>query len=604
MVCELPMVSDSEIACDLEVACDSAFAYRRVATTKLAEPFRPRAEVGMLQRYESEDLFDAAAAELPLRAPEPTVALDVCNRGLAAASANDHCEVRATCEPTGLPLRALEPLVAPEVRNGRPELACVNACSQLTPLWYDKLQGPWETSRLGYIRVVGDFVHCATGALLRLSLAADGRAALSNWRADLQKLTNKLEWTRPDDPTGQDLVLWVRPASHSSAPCHAAMSDAEQKPLQALDPTPFDALQGRWDATRYGPLCVSGDAVRYDACDQGQEPLRLGVAPDGRITLLSWSAQAQPGVQTLRWTDGDAADVIIWVRMPDGPERPLELRLQHRAVVGKARVVRPRAPSLVFHEPDRTLRDRSPMQRLYSRALAFGVMPVAAGPVAARPVERKELQKLKKTVDKYQSEIEKLKKKMKRNRKKMSREKADARAGKMDARAEQAGFKLARQKALPKTRPMRKPEEVPVITADINRKRPRAKATAMKALKTKKLADATVWQKELAVQTVELALQNEVKPNEGKSVVAAHQVLSKEQKAELQKKIDELDDDHFDQVLAFLEPELGNPGDDEIRLDLDTLSQERLHALVAMVKGGLHQRPQSEEQPDSLTGYC
>lgn len=506
-------------------------------------------------------------------------------------------------------------------------MACVDECPQVSQLWHAKLQGLWETSRLGYIRVVGDVVHCATGALLRLSLAPDGRVALSNWRADLQRLTNKLEWTRPDDPTGQDLVLWVRSASHRSellAPAKtsaldAAVSDAAEKPVcQAPSLTPFDALQGRWDATRYGPLCVQGDAVRYDACDQSQEPLRLGVSSDGRVTLLFWSVEAQPGVQTLRWTrDGDAADVIIWVRMPDGPKRPLEFRLQQRACWGKQRAGKPRPSFSLFPERDlkecRTLQDplrgRTPMQRLYSRALAFGVLPLAGRPGPAKHVDRKELRQLKKTVDKYQSEIEKLKKKMRRNKRKMYCKKVDARTEKTNSDAEWEDFaaECARQQAAPKREAKRKQEEAPVIPVNVNPKRARAKATAMKALnskkavKTKKLADAAVWQKELAAPIAGVAPQKKEKPSGLKSVVAAHQLLSREQKADLQRKIDALDDDHFDQVLAFLEPELGKPGDDDIRLDLDTLSPERLHALVEMVKGGLPQGPQSEEHKDSLS---
>lgn len=365
--------------------------------------------------------------------------------------------------------------------------------------------------------------------------------------------------------------------------------------------------------------------------------------------------------------------VIVWVRMPPaGPAlgRPLELRLQQRpppcaaaAARSKQRVARPKVHQGLFtsptdlcgNEPDTFLRERLPMQRLYAQALAFGVVPKACNQVDK--VERRELQSLKKAVDKYQHEIEKLKKKLKRS-KRMRRGRVDdeTQAEKTDAgQAKRKGFKTASRDALPKGE--RQAEAAPKIPAHTDRKRPRAKATAMKqhlqakklasanvwqkelaaramepasqdaekpiqsksvCQKKKKLANANVWEKELAAQVVESALQDvgerkddaplkiptHEKPIETTSVVAAHQALSSEQKTRLQKQIDALDDDRFDQVLAFLEPELGKPGDDEVRLDLDILSPERLRALVGMVTEGSHESPRSKELEQFLTGRC
>jgi len=61
------------------------------------------------------------------------------------------------------------------------------------------------------------------------------------------------------------------------------------------------------------------------------------------------------------------------------------------------------------------------------------------------------------------------------------------------------------------------------------------------------------------------------------------QKLTTAEKTDLQKKLDSLDDDRLDEVLAFLEPELGGPDEDEIQLDLEALTAERQQALIKLV---------------------
>jgi hypothetical protein len=65
------------------------------------------------------------------------------------------------------------------------------------------------------------------------------------------------------------------------------------------------------------------------------------------------------------------------------------------------------------------------------------------------------------------------------------------------------------------------------------------------------------------------------------------QGLSVEAKKFLQSKMDLLDDDMLDRVLDFLEPELGNSDGDEVQLNIDLLSVDRLHALVKVVDAEL-----------------
>eukprot|EP00931_Biecheleriopsis_adriatica_P086668 TRINITY_DN61281_c0_g1_i1.p1 TRINITY_DN61281_c0_g1~~TRINITY_DN61281_c0_g1_i1.p1 ORF type:complete len:554 (+),score=142.50 TRINITY_DN61281_c0_g1_i1:144-1664(+) len=62
-----------------------------------------------------------------------------------------------------------------------------------------------------------------------------------------------------------------------------------------------------------------------------------------------------------------------------------------------------------------------------------------------------------------------------------------------------------------------------------------------------------------------------------------HQLLTGQEKAELQEKIDALSDDQLDRVIEFLQPDLGNGDSDDVSLDLDTLPAERQRALIKIV---------------------
>lgn len=63
------------------------------------------------------------------------------------------------------------------------------------------------------------------------------------------------------------------------------------------------------------------------------------------------------------------------------------------------------------------------------------------------------------------------------------------------------------------------------------------------------------------------------------------QALSIERRAALQSQIDRLDDAQLDQVLEFLEPEVGGAAEEEeVTLDIDMLLPSRQHALVTLVE--------------------
>lgn len=63
--------------------------------------------------------------------------------------------------------------------------------------------------------------------------------------------------------------------------------------------------------------------------------------------------------------------------------------------------------------------------------------------------------------------------------------------------------------------------------------------------------------------------------------------LSKEEKMELQMQLDRLDERAFEDILEFLQPELGNPQETEIQLDVDTLLPRRQRALAVRVRKAL-----------------
>lgn len=65
-------------------------------------------------------------------------------------------------------------------------------------------------------------------------------------------------------------------------------------------------------------------------------------------------------------------------------------------------------------------------------------------------------------------------------------------------------------------------------------------------------------------------------------------VLTKEEKTQLQMKIDRLNDEQLDKVFEFLAPDLGDGSNgDDVQLDLDTLPAHRQHALVKVVDAEL-----------------
>lgn len=65
-------------------------------------------------------------------------------------------------------------------------------------------------------------------------------------------------------------------------------------------------------------------------------------------------------------------------------------------------------------------------------------------------------------------------------------------------------------------------------------------------------------------------------------------VLTKEEKTQLQIKIDRLNDEQLDKVFEFLAPDLGDGSNgDDVQLDLDTLPAHRQHALVKVVDAEL-----------------
>lgn len=658
------VVLQTEQICDTTAACDTDGIGLATALEEACDTTEACDPPGIGLATAAEEVVQHSPG-LPLEADAPADSGN--DDETAPARTQGTCRSPVTPEKTEEPLKVPELSAAPVVctPGSEPalgkELPCIDGSLDATLPWHAHLQGPWETSRLGCINVVGEFVQCASGAMLRLTLAADGRIALSNWRADLQKCSNKLEWTRPDDPTGQDLVLWVRPAFRSngtSAVSVAGMehlASEEQVPSGRPDLSVFKGLQGRWDATRYGSLSVCGVEVRYDACDQSREPLRLSHVA-GRISLACWrlAEDPLPDAQILRWTREGSADVITWLRMPD--KTPIDaLCVQRQSPsAAKQRFAKLTGP---YPSPDRALRDRLPMQRLYSRALAFGVMPVATLESKPKPVDRQELRSLKKAVNKYQYEIEKLKKKLKRNKKRTRRERAEESQSEEES-APAAKARRTQEADLPPKKKVPRAKATAMKQLNSMKAQKEQKLEQMKAQKAKKLADASIWQKELAATEVNPPAQDTAKPEkpsekpveskkeapaqdlkkkpepkpasqdeamplenaskapaleqkqphpkpaEDASKVAIHQALSREQKAQLQKAIDDLDDDFFDGVLAFLEPELGKPGADEFRLDLDTLSPERLRGLVAMVTSGLHESQQAEELKRSLAGYC
>jgi len=78
--------------------------------------------------------------------------------------------------------------------------------------------------------------------------------------------------------------------------------------FRALPAKETAVLQGRWEATSFGPLTVNGRFVRYHSA--GDQKLQLVLAPDGRIALGDWRAQVE--------TDGTFPGSICWTCEDDG----------------------------------------------------------------------------------------------------------------------------------------------------------------------------------------------------------------------------------------------------------------------------------------------
>lgn len=78
-------------------------------------------------------------------------------------------------------------------------------------------------------------------------------------------------------------------------------------------------LQGRWEASRFGPLTVEGLAVRYDGASTEVKTPHMAQSADGRLFLGSWRADLKAlasNPNSLKWSLGDPAeDVIHWRRV-------------------------------------------------------------------------------------------------------------------------------------------------------------------------------------------------------------------------------------------------------------------------------------------------
>lgn len=488
---ETSLASDTGAASDTARAPESPQPCKPAAVTESNEEIMDAAthaaspELGVS--------FEATAVpdDTDLAAPKPDHAtiLEACDEGLVAAGAK----------------------VLPRHDDGK-----------LPAPWHASIQGPWETSRLGFITVVGErILQRDTGKEYALSLAPDGRFALSNWRASAQDVGSKLEWVQVDDPVNGGLVLWNRPASY-------------EKPKH-----PFDTLQGRWEATQFGHLRVDRDSVRYDAWAPSRPPLRLAMESDGRVALRgqmsSWKADVHAGTNVVRWTrDGDLTRVVItWVRRSeDGSDAALQLKTSASGLVAavKQRAVKPRASA-------RRSRDSS------------------------KSTNQKEMQRLKERIGKYKSEEEKLKLKI---------EKKERREQEKEHTPKKSKKKREKEHAMP---------------AHIAQKRPRAKATARKALKEAKANSAG-------------GADGSDSDDEG----STHLPLFGYEWRELQAKISKFDDDQFDKVILFLEPELGKPKGNVIRLDARTVASERQHALVTLVDSALNSSRESFESSQVDSG--
>mmetsp|Transcript_43016 Transcript_43016/g.93660 ORF Transcript_43016/g.93660 Transcript_43016/m.93660 type:complete len:513 (-) Transcript_43016:1464-3002(-) len=273
---------------------------------------------------------------------------------LAAVSSNASTAVTAVQSQLLPPIskaKSYEDLHEYHDREEHPDLAAdrYGHQPQLSP-WAQKLrpmQGMWETTRHGGLRVQGDLV-IYDGALpgqqpLQLIEAPDGRINLSSWLTDVPTGKNAaLLWMRPGGRSA-DVIVWTRRAPPAEAGAPPPQVSLQLDPLMEASAQELEPVQGRWETSRFGPTSVVGALVTFDVMRQaGRPPLRLMRTMDGRLALDAWRAEEIPidaplaiggngtgsGARCIRWTHvAGGQDVIFWARPVTfdkaGPGRPL-----------------------------------------------------------------------------------------------------------------------------------------------------------------------------------------------------------------------------------------------------------------------------------------
>eukprot|EP00927_Polykrikos_kofoidii_P042984 TRINITY_DN37046_c0_g1_i2.p1 TRINITY_DN37046_c0_g1~~TRINITY_DN37046_c0_g1_i2.p1 ORF type:complete len:563 (+),score=88.93 TRINITY_DN37046_c0_g1_i2:71-1759(+) len=490
----------------------------------------------------------------------------------------------------------------------------------------ERMQGAWDTSRLGRLEVKGssvvyDFWPSVGGSSkqpnLTLHIEAGSRLALDLWRAEVSAYDNcgYIRWTRIDDALLDDVIVWARPLS--TLKLSGAVQSGTCLPATAQH---LQVVQGVWETSHFGRLHVDDASVIYKLAGVGVPPLQLRVSPDGRLALDGWRADAlmlQGGC--LKWThcdDVEGSRPVVWVRPPGQAQSPpteANAYSQRPPPAAKSRAKGRGRASDGTAAPANTTRQRQPPSRL----VALAEVTSDTQPRRRSKATQGHAGEFAFTTEASQQPGKKRGDSHEKPRRSERAPKGKTKKTSMTSEEWPVGFADQRTHNDDLVPPQSRQGSGQYAHGDRASKRARTAADRNDQLQVPEavfqgfeptpvgpqecsvargcvVAPVAVVAPELAVPpdttatshdaVLPVALETQLAPETG--------AISMEEKRALQRMMDALTDEQLDRILDFLEPELGGADDDEIQLNIDRLTPERQRALVKVVENEIGQTNQ------------
>eukprot|EP00401_Gymnodinium_catenatum_P062023 CAMPEP_0117490852 /NCGR_PEP_ID=MMETSP0784-20121206/17761_1 /TAXON_ID=39447 /ORGANISM="" /LENGTH=664 /DNA_ID=CAMNT_0005285617 /DNA_START=52 /DNA_END=2046 /DNA_ORIENTATION=+ len=476
--------------------------------------------------------------------------------------------------------------------------------ASLVPVPADRLaavQGQWQTSRFGPLFVAGAIAKYTLKSLrgrgIELMCAADGRLAIQTWRAD--ELNSKcLRWTRCDDPTANDTIVWVRPPQHTDVAPAAATPKGVPRSKFSVKSKPRDSGGDRTATpvrTRPSRLHEPPRRLQLALATAGiWENRSKGKARRARARASKADAPRRAN-KTPSKSDADDSSDALPAGAPEATvaetSRLQELRDAVRAKEAELRRLQQetRKPPAKGKNKDEVVKNMDKKDEVVVHK-------------ELRRVTSKRPEKRSRSVNESEAEPRPIQEKIVKKSKQKAVQ-AEAPQGSQQPEAPQGPQQQERRRR--EKRPQPPQEQEPQQEQPQGEHRQQKEQQAQQAQQPQQQEqqfqqqfqqeqqqeqqqkqEQTEREQELPQQEHELQrqqLEQEEPPNQK----AQFKRFTKEVKMQLQEKLDALDDDQLERVLAFLEPDIGSGADEEVQLDVDNLSAERQWALLKMVDAEL-----------------